>query len=128
MPVISDIENKWFSDQLRAANEPALAPDVRQTTPYRDVIRFTWLRSFHAPVFVRIEGLRSDSVRIIAKELSGTGGYKPGSISKRVDKPLSAGQAEAFRRIIAQTNVLNLPAKRLFGNGSGMRLDDRASV
>jgi hypothetical protein len=111
MPIISDLENNWFSGQLRAASEPSLAPDARRQIPYRGVIRFTWLRSFHPPVIVRIDGLESISARIIAKQLSGAGGYDPGSISKHIERPLTAKQTDEFRKLITQTDILNLPAK-----------------
>jgi hypothetical protein len=43
--------NHWYSKQLSAMKEPVIYSDTTQT----EIIRFTWLRSFHDPIAVRIE-------------------------------------------------------------------------
>lgn len=48
-----------------------------------DGFRFTWLRSFHPPVTVRIS-LGRNSVELVATEMSGSGRPAPGGV---VDQP-----------------------------------------
>jgi hypothetical protein len=45
----------------------------------KEIYRFTWLRTFHHPVSVRIEK-QNDTIRLFAKVCKGAGGYEPGSI------------------------------------------------
>jgi hypothetical protein len=91
-PVIGDTENPWFSGQLRAAREPSLyAMSRARSHAGKDTIRFTWLPSFHHSVIVRIDRSGS-SARLIAKQLSGHGGYAPGDIARTVDRPLTSAE------------------------------------
>src|SRR4030095_15217596 len=63
-PIIGEFENRWFSQQLTAAEEPSLYLATQRSgrdRPY--VLRFTWLRSFHAPVFIRIEAAGDNKYR-----------------------------------------------------------------
>src|SRR5687768_4530953 len=53
-PLLSDFERDWYSRQLAAAGEPSLYLASR-SAPGPATLRFTWLRTFHAPVFIRIE-------------------------------------------------------------------------
>lgn len=71
--VVSAAEAEWYSRQWRAADEPSLYLASQDRGAPR-AWRFTWLRSFHSPLFVRIEEDRSGGLRLIAKELTGMGG------------------------------------------------------
>jgi hypothetical protein len=117
-PVVSDFENRWYSKYLSAAAEPSLYEAGRRPGG-NDVIRFTWLRSFHPPVTVRVEGLRSASPRLIAKQLSGAGGYDPGGIANQIDRRLSPVEAAALRRALLRPNVFDLPALECGGGMDG---------
>ncbi len=98
-PTLSDIERRWYGSMLRAAKEPSLsAADVRSKT----VVRFTWLRSFHAPILVRAEGLGSAAPKLVASRLSGQGGYGPGDIEQHIDRPLSADEAATLQAALAE--------------------------
>jgi hypothetical protein len=117
-PVVSEFENRWYSEQLSAAGEPSLYEAGRRSAN-GDVIRFTWLRSFDPPVIVRVEGLESTSPRLIAKQLSGAGGYKPGTIGAQIDRRLSRVEATALRRMLLSTKVFDLPALECDGGMDG---------
>ena len=110
--IVSDFESRWYSDQLAAAQEPSL---YLESTRWKDgdgeTLRFTWLRSFHAPVFVRVVGLGTQRPRLIAEQLSGKGGYEPGAISERLERPLSPSEAEAVELTLSKTKVLTAPPK-----------------
>jgi len=59
-------------------------------------------------VFVRFT-ITGDRATLIAKELSGAGGYEPGTISRQVERDLSEREMQALSRILKQTAVLDLP-------------------
>lgn len=80
---------EWFSEQLRAMGEPSLSCG----TPGR-VYRFTWLRSFHHPVAVRVTDFGGRG-RLDVVELDGFGGYEPG-------KPLRRGSFVLGKKSMAQ--------------------------
>jgi hypothetical protein len=81
---ISSSCNKWYSEYLKAMKEPVVYSDNTN----RQIIRFTWLRTFHHPVVV---GMVNDGgeVSLYWKTSSGTGGYEPGKLvtdrHKRID-------------------------------------------
>lgn len=82
---LSDLEKGWYGKHLEAAGEPDLCDRAEDL---REVYRFTWLRTFHPPVIVRIE--RHDSShRLVAKKLDGSGGYEPGELV--VDRSTAIG-------------------------------------
>src|SRR5207253_2179117 len=71
-PVIPDFEADWYALHWRAAHERSLyeastKPETRSTR----TLRFTWLRTFHAPVIVRVDEVASGQIRLTAKELDG---------------------------------------------------------
>lgn len=112
VPLLSDLERKWFSTQLAAAQEPSLyATSAQRRVGANTTLRFTWLRSFHPPVVVRIEGLGSATPRLVAKQLSGAGGYAPGGISKHVERPLSHQEQKLIRTALEKANVRSVPPK-----------------
>ena len=70
----------WYGEQLAAMNEPRLGMWVDSSDV--EAIRFLWLRSFHHPVAVRAIR-RGMSYSLVAVELTGAGGYEPGTILRR---------------------------------------------
>jgi len=94
-PAVSDGEADWFSSQWRAAGEPSLyeqsiSPDSRRKNTYR----FTWLRSFHAPIIVRIDEDASGNMHLTAKRLTGKGGYAPGRIGRVAHRALTTDERD----------------------------------
>ncbi len=71
LPRFSDVRRDWYSKHLAAAGDPSLFQRAR--TGRSDVLRFTWLRTFDAPVIVRIDGLRGPAPHLFAVQLSGQG-------------------------------------------------------
>lgn len=111
LPVLSSFENKWFSGHLVAANEPSLLRQSKRHVSPPDSIRFTWLRTFHQPVIVRVEGLWSPTARLIAKELSGKGGYEPGVVAKRLERLLTTTETASLRRTMMRLRASHVPSK-----------------
>jgi len=109
--IVSDIEADWYSGQWRAAEEPSLylasqAPSAARAITYR----FTWLRSFHHPVIVRVDAVEGGRMRLTAKQLSGAGGYDPGGIEKQVVRTLTPDEQAKLQAALTATQVLSLPA------------------
>ena len=75
------------------------------------MVRFTWLRSFHAPVFVRVDGLGTSKVRLVAKQLSGKGGYAPGSITKSLVRRLTPDEIRTVQSALMKTGVLSMSSR-----------------
>ncbi len=81
---LSSFEVKWYSNALSAMNEPILFIDKTNN----EVYRFTWLRSFHHPIAIRI-AKQGDAYFICWKSLSGAGGYAPGKLIVNKQKNIS---------------------------------------
>ncbi len=102
IPFLSDFEQQWFSKHLRAAEEPSLF-ELSKNPHRSDSLRFTWLRSFHAPVIVRLTKGVGGNWRIMAKELSGAGGYDPGKVKRKIDRELSVDEAAAVTALLTRS-------------------------
>ncbi|HEO65817.1 MAG TPA: hypothetical protein ENI73_08095 [Spirochaetes bacterium] len=81
---IGEFRAKWYSKHLRKANEPILYTLTNKKT---EIYRFTWLRTFHHPIMIRVYQSGGKSF-LIAKELSGAGGYDPGELKHNVKRQL----------------------------------------
>jgi hypothetical protein len=88
----------WYSNHLTAMEEPSLVTSVSVDT---EIYRFLWLRTFHHPIAVRITR-RAGATTLHGVRLDGAGGYDPGKITDRFDKPVSA---EDFRRLQKQLDA-----------------------
>jgi hypothetical protein len=102
--ILSDFTSKWYSSHLKAAGEKSLI-DSAATSPQKVHLRFTWLRSFHRPVVVRINEQANGTAVIEAKMLSGAGGYEPGKIAKRVHRDLTASEWSALKAQIGRSEL-----------------------
>ena len=101
MPVVSDFENQWFSKHLRAANEPSLfATTSSIRAAGQTVLRFTWLRTFHHPVIVRVSWSRDRQPVLTTVELTGAGGYDPGKVKRTTTRNLNPVEIEALHAAI----------------------------
>lgn len=101
MPLMNDHKARWYGSHLSAAGERPLAEAAGPT------LRFTWLRTFHAPVVIRLDTGADGVVTMTATELSGHGGYDPGTVARRIERQLSADEAIALTRALAETAVLD---------------------
>ncbi len=107
-PILSPFESAWYSRHLRAAGEPSLfAASQKQRAPTAWTMRFTWLPSFDAPVVVRIDR-QEVAYHLIAKQLSGAGGYEPGSIAHRIDRVLTSDEVGQLQTIVGIAHLTRL--------------------
>lgn len=94
--------NAWFSKHLYAMNEPILS--TQQNT--EEVFRFTWLRTFHHPVIVRLVKT-ADKYLLYWKSSTGAGGYKPGVLY--IDKFRELDQ-KTWNSFTVKYNAVNFKA------------------
>jgi hypothetical protein len=99
-PLMDDHKAHWYGSHLSAAGERPLSEAAVPT------LRFTWLRTFHAPVVVRLETATDGAVTMTATELSGHGGYEPGTVARRVERRLSGEEVAALTRTLEDAAVL----------------------
>lgn len=119
-PILSDFERDWYSHQLAAANEPSLYLASQAKRPASaGTLRFTWLRSFHVPVVIRIETSGPNAHRLVAKQLSGAGGYDPGKVAKTIDRPLTPTEVERLQTVLTRSRVFEVPPDPCGGGCDG---------
>lgn len=85
-----DFVDNWYSTQLVALKERPLCCDVA-AAPL--TVRFTWLRSFHHPVMIRLDKSKSGRWIITTKISSGRGGYDPGHLTTEATVPIADNDA-----------------------------------
>ncbi len=98
--------NDWYGKHLKASNEKSLL-DVSDKN--LEIYRFTWLRSFHHPVIVKIEKQKND-MKIFFKELDGRGGYEPGKIIKEKEKSISQEDWCEFIKLLNDLDYWQVPS------------------
>ncbi|MFO6447805.1 hypothetical protein ACLBKU_11720 [Erythrobacter sp. NE805] len=108
-PLLDDFTNRWYSSHLKAAGEQSLINAAR-AAPQNVHLRFTWLRSFHRPIVVRIDEQPDGTATIEAKMLSGAGGYDPGKIAKRVSRDLTPSEWSAIKDRLGRGELQSEPA------------------
>ena len=95
---LDDFERDWFSAHISAAKEQPLTP-IRPTETHR----FTWLRSFHQPVVVRVHC--DDSCDVTTKVLSGLGGYGPGKIVSNSQRTLNSVEKTKLQDVLLAASL-----------------------
>lgn len=96
----------WLEIQLNDLQESCLfdAEVSSNTTIYR----FTWLRSFHNPISIRIEKI-GNKIELYWKVGKGAGGYEPIGLKKEGKKKFSTKEWIEFEKLIKVSNFESLP-------------------
>jgi hypothetical protein len=101
--------NEWYSRHLRAMNESVLFEGKIN----KEIFRFTWLRTFHNPVVIRIEK-ENDSVNLFYKMTDGAGGYEPGEIVIDSRKKLALNDWQKFIQLVDSCHFWStMPCEKL---------------
>lgn len=93
----------WYSRHLEALEEP-----IVYDTLSKNIIRFTWLRSFHHPVVIRLEFTPDDKM-IYWKMSDGAGGYEPGEIIKNKTRELKDSELQSVLSRLDSLEFFNVP-------------------
>lgn len=92
-----EFARNWYSQSLRRMGEPSLScgPAIADIS-----YRFLWLRTWGRPISVRVERT-GGSTKLDAVELSGAGGYDPGTVARWRSILLEPADWERIARAIA---------------------------
>lgn len=72
-----------------------------------EAYRFTWLRTFHSPVAVRV-WRTGDSYELQAVLLDGAGGYEPGEVSRRINRRLTDEEWRRIKQVLEEISFWSL--------------------
>lgn len=97
-----------YSEKLSALREPAL---FESNYANRITYRFTWLRSFHRPVAVRIETDDEGVGTLYFKVADGRGGYDPGRLEISRRRSLTSEELESFEILFGEADICHPPSE-----------------
>lgn len=118
LPVISEVERDWYPRQWEAAREPSFYRLSKEGVPPEFAFRFSYIPTFTPSIYVRIHKV-GDRYRMIAKMMSGAGGYDPGEISQSKEIRLTPNQAFEFERRLANGKFFDQGAAPCDGGFDG---------
>ena len=101
--LISEVERDWYPRQLRAASESSFSALAQCETPPEFALRFSYIPSFDPSVFIRVQP-DGEGMSLIAKRLTGAGGYDAGSL----------GRSKMVRLTPVEVERVKQAAQRLF--------------
>jgi hypothetical protein len=99
--------NRWYDKQYSALQERPLGA-LSPTASDHESYRFTWLRTFHHPVVVRIE-IDGEQAQVFVKETDGAGGYDPGTLIRNIQFDLTASNLAKLRQALNQSKFWQEP-------------------
>jgi hypothetical protein len=112
-----DFRNRRYAQQLRALKEPSLSD---ASVGSESVYRFTWLRTFHHPIAVRITVHADGTGTLTTKMANGAGGYKPGNLIANANRNLGAGEVRHVLEIVDRMAFWRMPPdEQEFGGPDG---------
>jgi hypothetical protein len=106
-PDLDELKRRWYGAFLLALEEPRLQGARR--IPGVVVYRFLWLRSFHAPLAVRVELLSDGAGILTVKQTNGHGGYDTGSLVYQRIRRLSRTEISTFGSSLAAASFWDAP-------------------
>jgi hypothetical protein len=115
---------QWYSKMLFALREPIIFND----SSINEIYRFTWLRTFHNPIAIRIEK-NGDNINLYWKLCNGAGGYEPGKLVLDKQKSIDIQIWNEFISRLSNINFWTLRTKELsFGvDGSKWILEGKSN-
>ena len=121
-PVLTGLEVSWYSKHLAAAAETSLYKAAQDpANAATKTYRFTWLRSFHEPVIIRVDEAPDGAMRLTAKRLTGKGGTEPGRVGVTVARALTVAESGKLRALIARGDLANLNPADCVAGGDGAK-------
>lgn len=118
-PVLGDFRAHWYASHLEAAGEqPIFNRDFGSPGSTQRVVRFTWLRTFHKPVIIRIDTDSRGVSTLTATELTGAGGYEPGTVGRRVVRVLTRQERARLDNVLHETRVFEQAPLNCEGAGA----------
>ena len=100
---------EWLQVQLSDLKEDCLYnKELKQNSI---IYRFTWLRSFHHPIAIRIEKVENE-IMLYWKVGKGAGGYEPEGLKKSGKKKLRLKEWIEFEEIVKASSFDSLPNEK----------------
>ena len=99
--------NQWYSKMIFKMKEPVLINYKGD----KEIYRFTWLRSFHHPMVVRLEK-QNNSIKLLSKVCNGSGGYEPGQLIFDTTLNVTDDQYKLLIQKIDSMNFWNLETEQ----------------
>lgn len=106
-----DLKDRWFAVQLRGLGEPSLLVDAPNSEP---VYRFTWLRSFHHPVSVRMRVHADGGAALSVRMGDGEGGYAPGKLMVNSTREIQVREVRRALDLLDEAKFWSAPAELRF--------------
>ena len=109
-PIQADFEVEWYSMELSAFEEPSL---YKRGADSPASVRFTWLRSFHDPVVVRVDSLGAGDYRLTAKQRPGGAGFNRPAGSgqpRKLVRNLTTAEIQRLRSVLDETRLRETPS------------------
>ena len=108
---IDNNRNIWYSKMLYALHEPILYTNQNDSL---DIYRFTWLRTFHNPISIRVRKVRNQFI-LTLKKTEGSGGYEAGDVIKDTSFFISRDEWDVVINKVSKINFWEL--KSLLDDG-----------
>lgn len=105
--------NEWYFGHLFSMEEPII-----NTCEDMEIFRFTWIRTFHNPIVVRISK-KNSTISLVWKKTNGLGGYYTGEIDDEGIKNLSIEDWNKLKKKIKKCKFENLPSAELSHSKDG---------
>lgn len=99
--------NQWYSKMLFSMKEPVLS----NYQGNKEIYRFTWLRTFHHPVSIRLEK-QNNIIKLFSKVCNGAGGYEPGQLIFDTTLNVTADQYKSLIQKIENINFWALKTEQ----------------
>jgi len=96
---------EWYSEYLFVMKEPSLLPPDNCAI---ETYRFLWLRTFHAPIAIRVWTANGQHF-LVAKQLSGQGGYDTGRMVINRIRRLSPEEWDRVKNLLSELSFWDLP-------------------
>lgn len=104
-----DYHEYYANDFMLAGEQPLAAyrqSIVGERGQPQQLVRFIWLPTFHNPVFIRFMQSQAGDWTLIAKRMSGQGGYSLGEVSDTLERELTAPETETLGELLYESNLL----------------------
>ena len=99
--------NTWYSKMLFALKEPILKDYYGD----KEIYRFTWLRTFHHPVSVRLEK-QGEVIKLFTKVSNGVGGYYAGQLFFDTTVNITTSQYNLLQQKVNKIGFWNLATEK----------------
>jgi hypothetical protein len=99
----------WYGAMLQSLEEPSLWQQS-QADPGLHAYRFLWLRTFDAPIAVRLTLGQDAGHELVWKVADGAGGYEGGDLDVEESRSVTDEEAEAFLSLLERSGFWRLPS------------------